>query len=106
VVDSVDSDDEVLQEYLQKRMKELMQSRKQSCCVYGRVFELDSVDAFLDCTEKTSKTTLVLILLHEDRTPGCASMKNAVQYLAAEYAEVKFCQIKSSIVRIFISLLC
>ncbi|OQV24436.1 putative Phosducin-like protein [Hypsibius exemplaris] len=91
-----DSDDEVMAEYLEKRMKELIRSRKKSCNVFGRIFELDSADAFLDSADNVSKTALVLILLYEDRAPGCASMKNALQYLATEYPTVKFCQVKSS----------
>ena len=95
----LDSDDEIMAEYLKNRMKELIESRKKTRSVFGRVFELESADEFLEAADHTSKTTLVLVLMYEDKARGCSSMKNALQYLAVEYSTVKFCQIKSSKVR-------
>lgn len=50
-----ESEDEILKEYLEKRMQELMSSKIRSVSVFGAVHELDSVDAFLENTEKGPK---------------------------------------------------
>ncbi|GAU93978.1 hypothetical protein RvY_05828 [Ramazzottius varieornatus] len=95
-----ESEDEILKEYLEKRMQELMSSKIRSVSVFGAVHELDSVDAFLENTEKGPKGSLVVVLLYEDKAAGCSSMKNCMKYLASEYSNVKFCQIKSSLLNV------
>ncbi|XP_055332718.1 phosducin-like protein [Paramacrobiotus metropolitanus] len=92
--------DAVLKEFREKRIKELMQLEKSRKKVFGSVIEIESSEAYLTATEKNSDGDLLIILIYEDRASGCNSMKNCMRYLAAEYSDVKFCQMKASLVNL------
>ncbi|KAG9477967.1 hypothetical protein GDO78_013126 [Eleutherodactylus coqui] len=93
-----DDDEDFLEQYRKQRIEEM---KKQLCNsqVYKQVFDISSGQEFLDTVDKEHKSILVIILIYEDEIPGAEAATGSIMCLASEYPGVKFCRVKSSLLR-------
>lgn len=91
-----DEDEEFLEKYRKQRIEEMKKQLSPSQH-FKVVFEVRSAEEFLDIIDKEEKSVLVIILIYEDDVPGAEAANGSIICLAAEYPEVKFCRVKSSL---------
>ena len=88
-------DDDFLQEFIEKRMQQLVTANSSSK-KFGRVFSLADGGEFLSCVDEEDKAVLVVMLLYESAVAGCGTAANCLNTLAKERPETKFAKIKAS----------
>ncbi|XP_029174666.1 phosducin-like protein [Nylanderia fulva] len=87
--------DEFLLEYQKQRMQEML--AKTEKLYFGKVFDLESADQFLQAIDEEDKSVTIIVHIYEDNVPGCEAMNGCLISLAKEYPHVKFCKILGSI---------
>lgn len=90
-------EDEFIQEYMKKRMQEMVEASVIQRKHFGHVFALQDGEAFLstvDCQE--TKSDLIMVLISESVNSICKIMENCWATLAKDYCHVKFCKIQAS----------
>ena len=88
-------EDEFIQEYMKKRMQEMVEASVIQRKHFGHVFALQDGEAFLstvDCPE--TKSDLIMVLISESVNSICKVMENCWATLAKDYSYVKFCKIQ------------
>ncbi|XP_071452680.1 phosducin-like protein [Hetaerina americana] len=100
--DSVDPDlkelfsDKFLQEYMQKRMNEMLQ-KSSNVPKFGKVINLTTGQEFLDAVDKENKSVTIVVHIYEELVNGCEAMNGCLIHLSQKYNEVKFCKMKGSL---------
>lgn len=90
----MEGSDDILQEYMQKRLLEMMQKKDQqtrSNPKFGQLTTLENGQEFLDAIDKENKNVTVIVHIYTDDIPGCEAMNGCLRCLAADYPHVKFC---------------
>ncbi|KFB37510.1 AGAP004468-PA-like protein [Anopheles sinensis] len=89
-------DEDFLQEYQRKRMAEMlaMMDNRKGC--FGELIDLKNGDDFLEAVDKEDKNVTVVIHIYREKYGPCTKMNVALQQLAKEYLNVKFCKFISS----------
>lgn len=89
-------DDEFLQEYMEKRMRQMMDQANSRRKVFGCVVDLADGEDFLRAIDQEEKAVIVVICIHEKDSPGCEPMVGCLEILAKDHRHVKFCKILAS----------
>ncbi|XP_043258785.1 phosducin-like protein [Colletes gigas] len=87
--------DEFLLEYQRQRMKEML-SRAEKLR-FGRVFNLETADNFLEAIDNEDKSVTIVVHIYENNVPGCEAMNGCLISIAEDYPFVKFCNILGSV---------
>lgn len=87
--------DQILLEFAQKRMQELL-SQTAPERKFGKVFHLRNGDEYLDAIDKELKTVIVILHVYEDSKPSCRTMNACLDELSQYYPCVKFCKMSAS----------
>jgi len=94
VQELLEGSDAVMEEFMQKRMLEMMQKKDQqtrSNPQFGQLHNLDNGQEFLDAIDRENKNVTVIVHIYTDDIPGCEAMNGCLRCLAADYPYVKFC---------------
>lgn len=88
-----DDDDPFLNEYMKKRMAEMMEEVQlnRSGREFGRLIRLTKAEDFLEAIEKEAKDVLIICHIANESYEGCISMNGCLSLLAPEYQFIKFC---------------
>lgn len=83
--------DPFLEEYVKKRMEEMMQEKKSSKRTFGRILNVKSGGEFLEEIEKENgNNTCVICHIYSPRIPACLVLNKHLAILAVKYKQVKF----------------
>jgi len=93
-------EDEYLETYMARRMKEMMEATQNSVKRFGKLIELPTGESFLSHVDDEDKKVTVIVLIHEPGVAGCGAMMACLSCLAPEHPSVKFCSILSSAARL------
>lgn len=96
-ISSLMIDDEFLQEFIQKRMSEMMAKSSQSGRRFHAVQQLGSSEEMLKAIDDEHKSVTVVIHVYDDRVSSCSLMNDALNHLSRQYSSVKFCKIESNV---------
>ena len=88
-------DDEFLAEYMQKRMKDMMQSAGKRPD-FGALIHLHTAEEFLTAIDNEDKNVVIVASIDEDGVEGCEAMKGCLEIVAKDYPHTKFCRISAS----------
>ncbi|XP_046395510.1 phosducin-like protein [Ischnura elegans] len=88
--------DKFLQEYMQKRMNEMLQ-QSSNVPKFGKVINLTTGQEFLDAVDKELKSVTIIVHIYEEKVAGCEAMNGSLIHLSQKYSEVKFCKMKGSL---------
>lgn len=87
--------DETLLQFQKQRMAEMIaKSGKQS--TFKKVFNLTGGDDFINAVDKEAIHVTVIIHIYEQQFNACKTMNIALETLAEEYHNIKFCRMLSS----------
>lgn len=90
-------DDEFLQEYIKKRMHEMIESSIINRKQFGHVFELKDGNEFLDTVDNPEfKDVLIVIHIWDRASEPCKAINGCLQTIAKEYSYIRFCRIQAS----------
>ena len=89
-------DDGFLQDYMQRRMQEMMEKTQNTTKTFGKVIELNTGESFLDSVDREDSKVTVIVLVHEPSVTGCQAMAGCLECLAADYVNIKWCKILST----------
>lgn len=89
-------DDDYLKEYMERRMKEMMQISAPSKKNFGKVIDIENGEEFLDAIDKEDKAVNVIIFIYEQGVPGCQAMEGCLLNLAKDHPKSKFCRVRAS----------
>jgi len=93
----LDDDDEFLQEYIKKRMHEMIESSIVNRKHFGYVFELKDGDEFLNTVDDPEhKNVLIVIHIWDRGSDACKAVNGCLLTIAKEYNYIKFCRIQVS----------
>lgn len=88
-------DDDFLESYMARRMREMMSKTNQTRR-FGQVLNLPDADSFLSQIDGEEKSVTVIIMIYEPGAEGCPAMSGCVENLAGDFPTVKFCKILST----------
>ncbi|XP_037092328.1 phosducin-like protein isoform X2 [Pollicipes pollicipes] len=88
-------DDEVLREFIQRRMQE-MAAVRQHGPKFGHLIALDSAEHFLDAVDQEEKDVIVIVHVYDERTPSCCTMNACLATVSQQYPGYKFCKLRAS----------
>lgn len=88
------SDDFLLQ-YQKKRMAEML-AMAGKLPTFGALFEILTGDDFLKSIDEEQKTVTIIIHIYDRNDTPCKNMNKALNELASEHNNVKFCKFMSS----------
>eukprot|EP00093_Oithona_nana_P004871 04871.XXX_251655_253362_1 [CDS] Oithona nana genome sequencing. len=92
----LEEEDEFIQEYMKKRMQEMVEAAVIQRKHFGHVFALQDGESFLSTVDcKETKSDLIVVLIVESGSI-CKIMESCWATLAKEYSYVKFCKIQAS----------
>ncbi|XP_053213581.1 phosducin-like protein [Panonychus citri] len=88
-----DDSDPFLNEYMKKRMSEMMEEVEANRSVRksGKLIRLTKGEDFLEAIEKEAKDVLVICHIANESNEGCVAMNGCLQCLASKYPFIKFC---------------
>ncbi|TRY63835.1 hypothetical protein TCAL_11497 [Tigriopus californicus] len=89
-------DDEFLQEYMEKRMRQMMDQATARRKVFGCLRDLTDGEDFLNAIDKEEKHVIVVVCIYEKESPGCQAMIGCLEALSKDHPNVKFCKILAS----------
>lgn len=91
-----EDDDRFLNEYMKKRMLEMMQEVQSSrnCKKFGELIRLETGEEFLDAIEKEESSVLVIVHISNDNS-ACTTMNGCLNCLASQYSNIKFCTLNA-----------
>lgn len=90
-----EEDDDFLQEYMLKRMEEMM-SQINARPKFGHLICLEDGQAFLDAVDKEKTGVTVVVHIYSEGIQGCQTMNGCLRCLAEECPQVKFCIVEAS----------
>jgi len=88
--------DSIVEEFLRKRMDEMMKNHTAKVEV-GVVHEITSGDEFLKFVDETNPKIPVVVHIYEAGTPECVKMNECIASLSTVYLNTKFCKIRGSV---------
>ncbi|CAL4061355.1 unnamed protein product [Meganyctiphanes norvegica] len=88
-------DEAFLQQYITKRMEE-MRAHTVPKPTFGKIYNLNSGEEFLDAIDKEEKNVTIVVHIYEKGVLGCKAMSGCMICLAEEYPSVKFCRLQAS----------
>lgn len=88
--------DQILLEFTQKRMQELM-AQTAPTSNFGSVIHLKTGNAYLDAIDKEKKTVTVVVHVFEESNAICRVMNASLDELSQSYPSVKFCKLSASV---------
>lgn len=98
-LDGLLDEEEFLQSYIQKRMKEMLTNQVQSTKRYGEMVELLNGDDYLLAIDnQDDKNSIVVIVIHEKFSSACKNVVTAAREVSRDYPHVKFCSIEATTV--------
>jgi len=86
-------DDDFLKDFMEARMKEMMERTQNTTKRFGSVIQLDSGESFLDCSEREDDKVTVIVMVYDPRVEGCDAMSGCLEVLAPQYLHIKWCKI-------------
>ncbi|XP_065338694.1 phosducin-like protein [Cloeon dipterum] len=89
-------EDAFLQQYMQKRMAEMI-AHSASLPVFGKVVPIKDCIQLLSEIEDENKGVTVIIHVYEENVEGCEAMHGCIMCLSQQYPRVKFCQVSSRV---------
>ena len=89
-------EDGFLQQYQEKRMKEML-AQYSALPTFGRLITLKDSGEFLEAIDKEHKAVTIVVHIYENKIPGCEAMNGCLSCLSQEFPNVKFCRIFSSV---------
>ena len=89
-------DDEVLAEFMQRRMREMMLQTASTNKVFGCLLDLHDADQFLNAVDKEAKEVVVVVFIYENEIKSCEAMTGCLRIICKDYPSVKFCRILAS----------
>lgn len=87
--------DNLLLEFAQKRMQEMME-KAAADSRFGRVVHLKSGDEYLDHIDKEKPSVTIVLHVYENSVHSCKTMNECLDELARDFPCVKFCKISAS----------
>lgn len=91
------SDDSVLLQYQQQRMREMLERCGKKQKQFGTVLSLANGDEFLNAIDNEDKSVPVIIHIYENKLLACKTMNRCLDELAKTYKSVKFGKIIGSV---------
>ena len=89
-------DDDFLKDFMEARMKEMMERTQNTTKRFGSVIQLESGEGFLDCSEREDEKVTVVVMVYDPRVEGCEAMAGCLEVLAPQYLHIKWCKILST----------
>ena len=86
-------DDDFLKDFMEARMKEMMERTQNTTKIFGSVIQLESGESFLECSEREDDKVTVIVLVYDPRVEGCDAMAGCLESLAPQYPHIKWCKI-------------
>lgn len=97
-----DENDPFMQEYISKRMKEMLAKYEDGHkvdTVFGQLDMLSNGMAFLNLIENKGLNSIVIVThVYNDKLVECKVMNRCLNKLASKYEHVKFCAINANVV--------
>lgn len=93
-----DEDDEFLQDFMRKRMEELMDKNVSTKPAYGKIIDLRDDGHFLEAVDSVEKNVVVVVYLTDDDSAGCGAVDGCLTNIAKDYDHIKFCRLRVSAV--------
>ncbi|XP_058455247.1 phosducin-like protein [Malaya genurostris] len=84
-------DEDFLLQYQKKRIAEML-ALAEKLPTFGSVIELHTGDDFLIALDEEQKSVTIVIHIYDQKDDACQKMNEALNNLAAEYKNVKFCK--------------
>jgi len=88
-------DDEVLREFIQRRMQE-MTSASQQRPQFGNLIPLETGDQFIRAVDEEMPDVCVIVHLYDDRTVSCRTMNQCLGQLSKQHPTYKFCKLRAT----------
>lgn len=89
--DMLTGPDPFLEEYVKKRMEEMIQDKKSSKRTFGRIINVRTGAEFLEEIERENDSqTCVICHVYSLRIPACLTLNKHLAMLAVKYRETKF----------------
>ena len=91
------NDDNILLQFQQQRMVELLNRCGNKLKRFGTVTSLANGDEFLAAVDSEDKLVTVVVHIYENKLLACKTMNKSLDELALSYVNVKFCKIIGSV---------
>eukprot|EP00096_Caligus_rogercresseyi_P006798 TRINITY_DN2365_c0_g1_i1.p2 TRINITY_DN2365_c0_g1~~TRINITY_DN2365_c0_g1_i1.p2 ORF type:complete len:256 (-),score=100.52 TRINITY_DN2365_c0_g1_i1:158-925(-) len=91
-------DDEFMQMYIEKRMREMELKAASQVKVFGEIIDLQDGDEFLKAIDGEEAFVSILVYIFEDDAEGCMAMYECLKILAADHPDLKILRISASAV--------
>lgn len=91
------NDDNILLQFQQQRMREMLERCGRQQKQFGTVVSLSNGDEFLNAIDNEDKSVPVIVHIYENKLTACKTMNNCLDELAQQYKSVKFCKIIGSV---------
>lgn len=91
------NDDNVLLQFQQQRMREMLERCGRQQKQFGTVIPLGNGDEFLNAIDNEDKSIPIIVHIYENKLTACKTMNQCLDELAQSYKHVKFCKIIGSV---------
>ncbi|KAI7685842.1 hypothetical protein SSS_09875 [Sarcoptes scabiei] len=101
-LDNLDDNDPFINEYIAKRMKEMLDryQQKELSTKFGELRYLNNGDDFLNCIDDVKlKDVLIVTHIFNRKIIECNRMNSCLAKLASKYPGVMFCSIEATSIR-------
>ena len=98
-LDKIMDDDPFMQEYIKKRMAQMMDKISGPATLesrFGQLIHLKNGTDFVKAIDDEDKSVIVVCHLFNPMVGGCAAMNGCLQCLAEQYKFVKFCTLDAN----------
>lgn len=89
-------DDDVLNEYMEKRMREMMSAAAAATKHFGTLNNLEDGEDFLRAIDGESEEVMVAVGVYVKDAPGCSALIGCLDVIAKEHPYLKVCKILAS----------
>lgn len=91
------NDDNILLQFQQQRMREMLERCGRQQIQFGAVISLANGDEFLNAIDNEDKSVPIIVHIYENKLTACKTMNKCLDELAQQYKSVKFCKIIGSV---------
>lgn len=91
------NDDNILLQFQQQRMREMLDRCGRQQKQFGAVVSLANGDDFLNAIDNEDKSVPIVVHIYENKLTACKTMNKCLDELALQYKTVKFCKIIGSV---------
>lgn len=91
------NDDNILLQFQQQRMREMLDRCGRQQKQFGDVVSLGNGDEFLNAIDNEDKSVPIIVHIYENKLIACKTMNKCLDELAQQYKTVKFCKIIGSV---------